>query len=235
MADPGFDARLNVVGHRERRSRPPPARAPRGSSSPPPGAPYMERARAQRRAALRRGRPLRAVLGLRAEQAGGRGLRRPLRAARAGSPAGPCASGTSTARGRTRRPRPAWSRSSASLARDGGRPTVFGTGEQTRDYIHVADVVAALLAMRRRARRRGPINVGTGVETSVLRAGRADRRGSPGARTSSPSFAPARDRARSSAPCSTRSSAAERLGWRGGAHDRIRPRRRRSQPMPDHL
>ena len=50
---------------------------------------------------------------------------------------------------------------------DGRRPTVFGTGEQTRDYIHVADVVAALLAAQA-ADQPGPLNVGTGIETSVL-------------------------------------------------------------------
>jgi UDP-glucose 4-epimerase len=53
------------------------------------------------------------------------------------------------------------------LARDGGRPTVFGEGTQTRDYIHVADVVAALLAAQASGEP-GPFNVGTGVETSVL-------------------------------------------------------------------
>jgi UDP-glucose 4-epimerase len=53
------------------------------------------------------------------------------------------------------------------LARDGGQPTVFGTGEQTRDYIHVGDVVAALLAMGA-SDDPGPLNVGTGVETNVL-------------------------------------------------------------------
>jgi UDP-glucose 4-epimerase len=62
------------------------------------------------------------------------------------------------------------------LARDGGQPTVFGTGEQTRDYVHVADVVDALLATEG-AEDAGPFNVGTGVETSVLdlvdRIGRA--------------------------------------------------------------
>jgi UDP-glucose 4-epimerase len=67
------------------------------------------------------------------------------------------------------------------LARDGGRPVVFGDGEQTRDYVHVADVVAALMAARD-AEEPGPFNVATGVETSVLAlaesigrmAGRAD-------------------------------------------------------------
>jgi UDP-glucose 4-epimerase len=53
------------------------------------------------------------------------------------------------------------------LARDGGRPTVFGRGTQTRDYIHVADVVAALLAAGG-SDQPGPFNVGSGVETSVL-------------------------------------------------------------------
>jgi UDP-glucose 4-epimerase len=53
------------------------------------------------------------------------------------------------------------------LARDGGRPTVFGDGSQTRDYIYVGDVVSALLAARE-AGEPGPFNVGTGVETSVL-------------------------------------------------------------------
>jgi UDP-glucose 4-epimerase len=53
------------------------------------------------------------------------------------------------------------------LARDGGRPTIFGTGEQTRDYIHVADVVDALLAMEK-STESGPLNAGTGAETTVL-------------------------------------------------------------------
>jgi len=52
-------------------------------------------------------------------------------------------------------------------ARNGGRPTVFGTGKQTRDYVYVADVVAALLAAEA-SDDVGPINAGTGVETSVL-------------------------------------------------------------------
>jgi UDP-glucose 4-epimerase len=53
------------------------------------------------------------------------------------------------------------------LARDGGRPTVFGDGLQTRDYVHVADVVAGILAAHGSGRS-GPFNIGTGVETSVL-------------------------------------------------------------------
>lgn len=53
------------------------------------------------------------------------------------------------------------------LAHDGGRPTVFGDGLQTRDYIHVADVVAGVLAAQGSGHS-GPFNIGTGVETSVL-------------------------------------------------------------------
>jgi UDP-glucose 4-epimerase len=50
---------------------------------------------------------------------------------------------------------------------DGVRPTVFGDGRQTRDYVYVGDVVQAFLAAEA-----GPagetVNVGTGVESSVL-------------------------------------------------------------------
>jgi UDP-glucose 4-epimerase len=49
----------------------------------------------------------------------------------------------------------------------GERPTVFGTGEQTRDYVYVGDVVAANLAAGE-SDARGGFNVGTGRETTVL-------------------------------------------------------------------
>ncbi|MEA2474656.1 MAG: UDP-glucose 4-epimerase, partial [Thermoleophilaceae bacterium] len=51
--------------------------------------------------------------------------------------------------------------------RSGERPTVFGDGLQTRDYVHVHDVVAANLAAAD-SDIFGPVNIGTGVETSVL-------------------------------------------------------------------
>jgi len=54
----------------------------------------------------------------------------------------------------------------------GGGPTVFGDGRQTRDYIYVGDVVAALLAAAG-SEATGAINVGTGVETDVLELVRA--------------------------------------------------------------
>jgi UDP-glucose 4-epimerase len=51
--------------------------------------------------------------------------------------------------------------------RAGERPTVFGDGKQTRDYIYVGDVVSAMLAAAA-AETSGPINIGTGIETDVL-------------------------------------------------------------------
>jgi UDP-glucose 4-epimerase len=55
--------------------------------------------------------------------------------------------------------------------RAGERPTVYGDGTQTRDYIYVGDVVAAALAAAE-AEATGPINVGTGIETGVLELAR---------------------------------------------------------------
>jgi UDP-glucose 4-epimerase len=51
--------------------------------------------------------------------------------------------------------------------RQGERPTVFGDGTQTRDYIYVEDVVEAALGAAD-SEVAGAINIGTGVETSVL-------------------------------------------------------------------
>lgn len=46
----------------------------------------------------------------------------------------------------------------------GEPPEIFGDGEQTRDYVHVSDIVSANLhAMKHE----GTFNIGTGVETSV--------------------------------------------------------------------
>jgi UDP-glucose 4-epimerase len=49
----------------------------------------------------------------------------------------------------------------------GEKVTIFGDGEQTRDFVYVADVVAAMLAAAEH--RGGVFNVGTGIETSVNR------------------------------------------------------------------
>jgi UDP-glucose 4-epimerase len=51
--------------------------------------------------------------------------------------------------------------------REDKQPTVFGNGKQTRDYIYVGDVVSAMLAAAE-AETSGPINIGTGIETDVL-------------------------------------------------------------------
>jgi UDP-glucose 4-epimerase len=49
---------------------------------------------------------------------------------------------------------------------DGGTPTIYGNGSQTRDYVYVADVARAMLAALEVDG--GVFNVGTGVETSLL-------------------------------------------------------------------
>jgi UDP-glucose 4-epimerase len=51
---------------------------------------------------------------------------------------------------------------------DGGRPTIYGDGRQTRDYVFVGDVVTANLAAADKRDVGGAVNVGTGRETSVL-------------------------------------------------------------------
>ena len=86
-----------------------------------------------------------------------------------------------------------------------GRPvTIFGDGSQTRDYVYVGDVVSGFVAAGG-SDAIGPVNIGTGVETSVLDL--ADAVGVE------PRFAPARkgEVARS---CLDVSRAADVLGWR---------------------
>jgi UDP-glucose 4-epimerase len=96
------------------------------------------------------------------------------------------------------------------LARDGGQPTVFGTGRQTRDYIYVADVVDALLAMEGTVEG-GPINVGTGVETNVLQL--AEQIGGLSGREDfEPQLAPARTGEIERTVLDTK-FATDRLGW----------------------
>lgn len=54
-----------------------------------------------------------------------------------------------------------------------GRPcSIFGDGEQTRDYVYVGDVVRATVAAIA-SKASGAINVGTGIETSVNQLYRA--------------------------------------------------------------
>ena len=58
------------------------------------------------------------------------------------------------------------------LAVKGGEATVFGDGEQTRDFTYVGDVVDALIQAGQGAAF-GPFNIGTGIETSVNRLAEA--------------------------------------------------------------
>lgn len=76
----------------------------------------------------------------------------------------------------------------------GARPTVFGDGRQTRDYVFVGDIVAANLAAARATTLPHRVyNVGTGTEVDVvdLAAAIADAAGVPRA-TFAPEFLPAR-------------------------------------------
>ncbi|MDQ3630051.1 MAG: NAD-dependent epimerase/dehydratase family protein [Actinomycetota bacterium] len=49
----------------------------------------------------------------------------------------------------------------------GERPTIYGDGEQTRDYIYVGDIVAANLLVADHPAASGEYNVGTEVESTV--------------------------------------------------------------------
>jgi UDP-glucose 4-epimerase len=93
---------------------------------------------------------------------------------------------------------------------EGGRPTVFGDGTQTRDYIYVGDVVAAALAAAESGAT-GPINVGTGVETDVLEL--AARLGELGDGDFEPEFAPPREGEVQRISIDPARAAAE-LGWK---------------------
>jgi UDP-glucose 4-epimerase len=95
--------------------------------------------------------------------------------------------------------------------RSGGRPTVFGDGTQTRDYIYVGDVVAAALAAATSSFS-GPVNIGSGIETDVLELARLLAE-IDGSESFEPEFAP--PRAGEVQRISLDAGKAEReLGWR---------------------
>jgi UDP-glucose 4-epimerase len=103
----------------------------------------------------------------------------------------------------------------------GGRPTIFGDGTQTRDYIYVGDVVSAAIAAGE-STVTGPINIGTGRESNVLELAEALRDLS-GAESFEPEFAP--PRTGEVQRISIDASRAEReLGWRSevGLEDGLR-------------
>jgi UDP-glucose 4-epimerase len=56
----------------------------------------------------------------------------------------------------------------ASRLAKGLRPQIFGNGRQTRDFIHVSDVVRAnLLALQSKQGDGDAFNVGTGISTTI--------------------------------------------------------------------
>jgi UDP-glucose 4-epimerase len=97
------------------------------------------------------------------------------------------------------------------LLHEGGAPTIFGDGLQTRDYVYVGDVARALLLALDHDG--GVFNVGTGTETSVLEL--YDAIQAAAAITRAAQFAPARlgELERSVLDASL---AAAELGWTPG-------------------
>ena len=93
----------------------------------------------------------------------------------------------------------------------GEAPVINGDGLQTRDFVHVDDVAAANLLALERPDVTGPLNIGTGVETSVNAICDA-LRGAAGSKVE-PVRAPARpgEQRRS---CLSPKLAERALGWR---------------------
>jgi len=96
---------------------------------------------------------------------------------------------------------------------DGAPATIFGTGEQTRDFVYVGDVVAALLAASDGGARFGPYNIGTGRETSVNDLAGVLRKVS--GRDFAPDHRPSRP-GEVERSCLNPARAHEELGWRAG-------------------
>ena len=71
----------------------------------------------------------------------------------------------------------------------GERPTIFGDGRQTRDYVYVGDVVEANLAAAH-SEIAGPVNIGRGAPVSVLEL--VDALGRLAGRDLDPEFGPRR-------------------------------------------
>ena len=94
---------------------------------------------------------------------------------------------------------------------EGRRPTVFGDGKQTRDWVEVSDVARANL-LAAECEVTGPVNIGHGRETSVLDLLEALNEVSDLGRLAEPIFAPDRPgEVRRS--CLDVSRAMRELGW----------------------
>jgi UDP-glucose 4-epimerase len=95
---------------------------------------------------------------------------------------------------------------------EGRRPTIYGDGGQTRDWVEVSDVVRANLVTAE-SDLPGPVNIGRGEETSVLDLVSALNEIAGPDRGLDPQFAPERPgEARRS--CLDVSRVASELGWR---------------------
>ncbi|MFL5823909.1 MAG: NAD-dependent epimerase/dehydratase family protein [Solirubrobacteraceae bacterium] len=94
---------------------------------------------------------------------------------------------------------------------EGRRPTVYGDGRQTRDWVEVGDVVRANL-MAADSDLEGPFNIGHGQETSVLDLLAALDEVSDRGPLADPEFAPER-LGEVSRSCLDVSRAREELGW----------------------
>ena len=154
VEDPAFDAAVNVGGTANVLEAARATGVGRVVFISTGGALYGEGSR--QGAAAARVDADRAALRLRSEQVRGGGLPRPLSNGYTGCP------GMSLRLGNVYGPRqdPLGEAGVVAifcgLVKNGGRPTVYGDGTQTRDYIYVGDVVeAALAAGATRARRRG--------------------------------------------------------------------------------
>jgi UDP-glucose 4-epimerase len=90
----------------------------------------------------------------------------------------------------------------------GTRPTLFGNGEPTRDYIHVYDVVAA---MQKALGARGTFNISVGAETSVMEL--YDILQNAAGKRTDPHLAPLRP-GELERSCMNSTRALEVLGWR---------------------
>jgi UDP-glucose 4-epimerase len=95
---------------------------------------------------------------------------------------------------------------------DGRRPTVFGDGRQTRDWVEVGDVVQANL-LAASSETIGPVNIGWGQETSVLELIEALRAVSDRAPLAELQFAPERTGEVRRSSLDARRAELE-LGWR---------------------